>query len=87
MKRRDFLRVAAAGAAVHVGAASAATGAPPSKPSHAAQAIQRCINPRCAAEFAVERVLVSCPKCGSLLDQFSESECRNYFRHCGYRYT
>lgn len=26
-------------------------------------------------------------KCGSLLDQFSESECRNYFRHCGYRYT
>ena len=25
--------------------------------------------------------------CGKLLDQFSESECRNYFRHCGYRYT
>lgn len=25
--------------------------------------------------------------CGRLLDEFSESECRNYFRHCGYRYT
>ena len=25
--------------------------------------------------------------CGELLDQFSETECRNYFRHCGYRYT
>jgi transposase len=24
--------------------------------------------------------------CGKLLDQFSQSECRNYFRHCGYRY-
>ena len=22
--------------------------------------------------------------CGKLLDEFSESECRNYFRHCGY---
>ncbi len=25
--------------------------------------------------------------CGSILDQFTESECRNYFRHCGYRHT
>lgn len=25
--------------------------------------------------------------CGKLLDRFSESECRNYIRHCGYRYT
>jgi len=24
--------------------------------------------------------------CGRLLDDFSESECRNHFRHCGYRY-
>jgi len=22
--------------------------------------------------------------CGQLLDEFSETECRNYFRHCGY---
>jgi transposase len=25
--------------------------------------------------------------CGQALDGFTESECRNYFRHCGYRYT
>ena len=25
--------------------------------------------------------------CGSILDQFTESECRNYFQHCGYSYT
>ena len=25
--------------------------------------------------------------CGTLLDSFSESECRNHIRHCGYRYT
>ena len=24
--------------------------------------------------------------CGELLDQFSESECRNYIQNCGYRY-
>lgn len=24
--------------------------------------------------------------CGKLLDRFTETECRNYFRHCGYRY-
>lgn len=25
--------------------------------------------------------------CGQVLDLFPEAECRNYFRHCGYRYT
>ena len=25
--------------------------------------------------------------CGRVLSLFTESECRNYFRHCGYRYT
>ena len=25
--------------------------------------------------------------CGRLLDQFSEAECRNHFRHCGYRHS
>lgn len=25
--------------------------------------------------------------CGKILDLFSESECRSYLRHCGYRYT
>ncbi|MBI3865844.1 MAG: IS630 family transposase [Planctomycetia bacterium] len=25
--------------------------------------------------------------CGRILDQFTESECRNYFQHCGYRQT
>lgn len=25
--------------------------------------------------------------CGNVLDLFTESECRNYLRHCGYRYT
>lgn len=25
--------------------------------------------------------------CGQLLDVFPESECRSYFRHCGYRYS
>jgi len=24
--------------------------------------------------------------CGTVLDQFTKSECRNYFKHCGYRY-
>jgi transposase len=24
--------------------------------------------------------------CGKVLDLFTENECRNYFRHCGYRY-
>jgi len=26
-------------------------------------------------------------RCGDALDHFQETECRNYFRHCGYRYT
>ena len=34
----------------------------------AAVAIQKCINPDCAAEFSVRDVLVCCPKCGELLD-------------------
>jgi transposase len=25
--------------------------------------------------------------CGQVLDLFTEAECRNYLRHCGYRYT
>ena len=25
--------------------------------------------------------------CGRILDTFTETECRNYFKHCGYRYT
>ena len=25
--------------------------------------------------------------CGRVLDLFTEDECRNYFKHCGYRYT
>lgn len=25
--------------------------------------------------------------CGAALDEFTEAECRNYFKHCGYRYT
>lgn len=25
--------------------------------------------------------------CGQVLDEFTETECRNYFQHCGYRYT
>lgn len=31
-------------------------------------AVQRCINPACAREFGVDRVLVACPSCHSLLD-------------------
>ena len=25
--------------------------------------------------------------CGRILDEFTAAECRNYFQHCGYRYT
>ena len=25
--------------------------------------------------------------CGELIDEFTQQECINYFRHCGYRYT
>ncbi|MEM1071805.1 MAG: threonine synthase [Planctomycetota bacterium] len=31
-------------------------------------AFQRCVNPDCAAEYPVDRVLTKCPKCGALLD-------------------
>jgi transposase len=39
---------------------------------------------RSAAERTVETLWQTC---GTLLDRFLESECRNYFQHCGYRYT
>ena len=32
------------------------------------RAHQQCINPACAATYAIQDVLVACPKCGSLLD-------------------
>jgi threonine synthase len=32
------------------------------------RAHQQCINPACAATYAIADVLVACPKCGSLLD-------------------
>jgi transposase len=38
---------------------------------------------RSAAERTVDALWATC---GKLLDTFSEAECRNYFRHCGYRY-
>src|SRR3990167_8718142 len=37
---------------------------------------------RSAAERTVESLWKAC---GKLLDRFHQSECRNYFRHCGYR--
>jgi transposase len=37
---------------------------------------------RAAAERTVDRLWVAI---GRLLDRFSPAECRNYFRHCGYR--
>src|SRR5256886_8116118 len=39
---------------------------------------------RTAAERTVESLWQTC---GKLLDRFHEHECRNYLRHCGYRYT
>jgi transposase len=36
---------------------------------------------RSAAERTVDALWKTC---GQLLDEFSETECRNYFRHCGY---
>jgi transposase len=36
-----------------------------------------------ATERTVEVLLITC---GTLLDRFPEHECRNYLRHCGYRY-
>jgi transposase len=37
-----------------------------------------------AAERTVEALWKTC---GALLESFTETECRNYIRHCGYRYT
>lgn len=37
-----------------------------------------------AKERTVESLWAAC---GELLDSFTESECRNYIRHCGYRYS
>lgn len=37
-----------------------------------------------AAERTVEALWATC---GQLLAHFTEQECRNYIRHCGYRYT
>ena len=39
---------------------------------------------RSAAERTVDALWNAC---GKFLDQFTETECRNYFQHCGYRYT
>ena len=39
---------------------------------------------RTAAERTVEGLW---RRCGQLLDHFQETECRNYFHHCGYRYV
>ena len=38
---------------------------------------------RSAAERTVDALWATC---GRLLDTFNETECRNYIRHCGYRY-
>jgi transposase len=37
-----------------------------------------------AAERTVDALWKTC---GALLESFTENECRNYIRHCGYRYT
>lgn len=39
---------------------------------------------RSAAERTVDALWKTC---GSLLDRFHEHECRNYIKHCGYRYS
>lgn len=39
---------------------------------------------RSAAERTVEGLW---KHCGQLIDAFPEHECRNYLKHCGYRYT
>lgn len=39
---------------------------------------------RTAGERTVEALW---RRCGELIDHFQETECRNYFRHCGYRYV
>ena len=37
-----------------------------------------------AAKRTVEELWATC---GTLLDRITEQDCRNCFRHCGYRYT
>ena len=37
-----------------------------------------------AAERTVQALWTTC---GQLLERFTETECRNYIQHCGYRYT
>lgn len=37
-----------------------------------------------AAQRTVEALWKTC---GQLLERFTDTECRNYIRHCGYRYT
>lgn len=39
---------------------------------------------RSAAERTVDALW---NRCGQLIERFQEHECRNYFRHCGYRYS
>lgn len=39
---------------------------------------------RSAAERTVDALWAAC---GRRIDEFTESECRNHIRHCGYRYT
>ncbi|HEY4232666.1 MAG TPA: transposase, partial [Lacipirellulaceae bacterium] len=39
---------------------------------------------RSAAERTLDALWQTC---GTILDHFHDSECRNYFRHCGYRYV
>lgn len=39
---------------------------------------------RDAAERSVESLW---RRCGDLVDRFAPDECRNYLRHCGYRYS
>jgi transposase len=39
---------------------------------------------RSAAERTIDALW---NRCGQLIERFQESECRNYFRHCGYRYS
>jgi len=37
-----------------------------------------------AAERTIDKLWGQCDR---VLDEFTETECRNYFQHCGYRYT
>jgi hypothetical protein len=71
--------------AKHVAAYAGLTGV-----AVAALGAHRSSNEACAQRHrpAAERTVESLwDTCGKLLDRFQEHECRNYFRHCGYRYT